>query len=69
MGGLSLRQALLHAYIGSWGQCKSLSGGILGHSSPPVLTICVSALAETAGRPEWLSLQDVDVPLTQRALS
>ena len=74
MGGLGLRQALHHspaAYIGSWVQCKSLSGGILGHSPPPpsVFPVCVSDLAETAGRPEWLSLQDVDVPLTQRALS
>ena len=74
MGGLGLRQALHHspaAYIGSWVQCKSLSGGILGHSPPPpsVFPVCVSDLAETARRPEWLSLQDVDVPLTQRALS
>ena len=74
MGGLGLRQALHHspaAYIGSWVQCKSLSGGILGHSPPPpsVFPVCVSDLAETAGRFEWLSLQDVDVPLTQRALS
>ena len=74
MGGLGLRQALHHspaAYIGSWVQCKSLSSGILGHSPPPpsVFPVCVSDLAETAGRPEWLSLQDVDVPLTQRALS
>ena len=55
MGGLGLRQALHHspaAYIGSWVQCKSLSGGILGHSPPPpsVFPVYVSDLAETAGR-------------------
>ena len=36
---------------------------------PLVIPGCVSALAESAGRPEWLSVQDIDVPLTQRALS
>ena len=74
LGGLGLRQALLHApaaYIGSWQQCYSLMSAILEHSPAPPLVIpgCVSALAESAGRPEWSSLQDIDVPLTQRALS
>ena len=74
MGGLSLRQASLHAsaaYIGSWMKCRSLSGDILGHSPPlpSVFLACVSALADAAGRSKWLSLRDVDVPLTQHALS
>ena len=31
--------------------------------------VCLSALAGTAGRPEWVSLQEIDVPLRQRSLS
>ena len=30
---------------------------------------CVPALAEAAGRPEWVSLQDIDMPLHQCSLS
>ena len=74
LGGLGLRQALLHApaaYIGSLEQCKPLISAMLGH--PPALPCyipeCVSAVAESAGRPDWLSLGDVDVPITQHALS
>ena len=74
MGGLGLRRALFYAptaYIGSWQKCKPLISDILRHSPAPpsVFPGCVAALAASAGRPEWLSLQDIDVPLTQRALS
>ena len=74
LGGLGLRRALFHApaaFIGSLRQANSLMCSILGHSpsAPPLLPNCISALSVAAGRPEWLSLLDIDVPLTQRALS
>ena len=61
----------LAAYIGSLQQSHSLISSILEHppASSSLLPGCISALSEAAGRPEWLSLQDVDVPLHQRALS
>ena len=74
MGGLNLRRALLHApaaFVGSLCNSHSLITQILGHP-PPVsvdLPSCLSALAGTAGRPEWVSLQEIDVPLRQRSLS
>ena len=74
MGGLGLRWALFHApaaYVGSLKQSHSLISSILGH--PPAtfsfLPGCISALSKAAKRPEWLFLQDVDVPIHQRALS
>ena len=74
LGGLGLRRALFHApaaFIGSLRQANFLMCSILGHSpsAPPLLPNCISALSVAAGRPEWLSLLDIDVPLTQRALS
>ena len=74
LGGLSLRRAMLHApaaYVGSLHQSNALTADILGH--PPAtfahLSQCLAALAIATARPEWSSLQDVDVPLRQHALS
>ena len=74
LGGLNLRQALLHApaaYIGSLQQSQSLISGILGHPpvTPVLLHHCISALAVAACKLEWSSLQDIDIPLRQRVLS
>ena len=78
-GGLNLRRAMLHApaaYVGSLHQSNALIADILGH--PPAtfahLSQCLAALAIATlaiatARPEWSSLQDVDVPLRQHALS
>ena len=72
MGGLNLRRALLHApaaFVGSL--CNSLITQILGRP-PPIsvdLPSSLSALAGTTGRPDWVSLQEIDVPLRQRSLS
>ena len=73
-GGLNIRRASLHspaAYISSLEQCKGLVARIMGGVPEPSrhLTSSVSALAEAAKRPEWGSIEDIDVPLRQRALS
>ena len=74
LGGLNLRRATFHApaaFIGSFCQSNSLICGILGH--PPVSSVhfpyCIATLAKVAGKPEWITLQDIDLPLRQRALS
>ena len=74
LGGLNLRRAMLHApaaYVGSLHQSNALIADILGH--PPAtfahLSQCLAALVIATVWPEWSSLQDVDVPLRQHALS
>ena len=74
LGGLNLRRAMLHApaaYVGSLHQSNALIADILGH--PPATSAhqpqCLVALANAAARPEWSSLQDIDVPLRQHVLS
>ena len=74
LGGLAIRRASLHApaaFIGSLCQESSLVAGILGY--PPGASIhlpsAISALANAAGKPEWASIGDIDVPLRQRPLS
>ena len=73
LGGLGIRRASLHApaaFIGSLCQASSLVAGILGY--PPGDSIhlpsAISALANAAGKPEWASIGDIDVPLRQRTL-
>ena len=74
LGGLNLRWATLHApaaYVASLHQCSDLVTEIL--SRPPVLPVllprCVEALAVAAARPDWMSAQDIDIPLRQHSLS
>ena len=74
LGGLGVRQASLYAsaaYIGSLDQSKQLVSNILGHHPPtPVsLSPTLEDLALASGREDWTSLEEVDVPLRQRALS
>ena len=73
-GGLNIRRASLHApaaYIGSLHQTTPLVSEILGHfpKAPINLSSAISALALAAGRPEWCSSLEIDVPLHQRHLS
>ena len=74
LGGLDTRQASLHtpaAFLASLDQFKELVSGILGHNPPashhlmPTLQVLVSG----SGRDYWCSIDSVDVPLKQRALS
>ena len=75
MGGLNLRSAHLHApaaFISSLNQCNSLISQILdlpAAHSPHMSSSIVPALALAAEMPEWLSIEDIDVPLVQKNLS
>ena len=74
MGGLGLRRPSFHApaaYTGSLQLCLPLMSRILGHSPSdhPFLSICLLSLSAAADRPEWMSIQSIDVPLHQRSLS
>ena len=64
------RHAALHApaaYIESFFQAQPLISSILAHSAkhPPLLATALDSLR----RPDWVLLQDIDVPLTQLCLS
>ena len=68
LGSLNIRQATLHApafFIGSVHQSESLICDILSAPAPTLdhlpQTIC--ALSEAAGRPDWSSIENIDVPL------
>ena len=73
-GGVGIRHAVLHApaaYIGSFFQSQPLISSILGRSAkhPPLLATALDSLRQAAARPDWVLLQDIDVPLTQFCLS
>ena len=75
LGGLNLRSASLHApaaFISSFTQFGSLITRIIGQSnvSPsPHLARAVSDLAHAAERPDWSSMEEINVPLHQHSLS
>ena len=74
LGGLNLRQASVHAsaaYIVSLHQSLHLVAKILGRTAPPPIHFPYSlqSLARDACRPDWESIQDIDVPLSQHSLS
>ena len=74
LGGLNLRQASLHApvaYIASFLQCRPLISSIVGHTAmPPVhLLGAIRSLALASARPDWSSMQGIDVPRSQHSLS
>ena len=73
-GGFNIRRAALHApaaYLGSLEQSHPLVRRILGYSPGPHshLQDSIVALAAVADHPDWLSLEDIDIPLHQRSLS
>ena len=59
------------AYIGSLVQTRTLVTRILEHTSAPSphLDSAVSGLADTAKRPDWSSLEEIDVSCRQHPLS
>ena len=77
--GISTKQsrrtsAVLHApaaFIASNSNSQPLIRRILGLSPPPSphLNAAVTALAEAATRPDWTSLDVIDVPLRHKSLS
>ena len=74
LGGLNLRSASRHApaaYIGSLHQCQALVTKIRGKFVPPptLLAISLQSLSRAAGQPDWISIQEIDVPLQQHSLS
>ena len=74
LGGFNIRKASLHApaaYISSFHQVQPLILGILDRSpmAPPHLPSAICALAQAAARPEWGSIQDIDVRVIQHCLS
>ena len=64
---------MLHApaaYLSSYLQSQSLVSDILDHVPPSFdLRSVVTSLAEAAGKPEWLSVEDIDLPICQHPLS
>ena len=74
LGGLNIRRASQHApaaYINSLVQSEEMASKILGHAleAPRAMGNSISMLAEAAARPDWVSLEEIDVPLRQRPLS
>ncbi|ETW96706.1 MAG: hypothetical protein ETSY2_45945 [Candidatus Entotheonella gemina] len=74
LGGLGIRPASLHAsaaFISSFHQSEALISDILGHpaKAPFHQPGVVSALATAADRPQWLSVDNIDVSLHCRTLS
>ena len=63
LGGLNIRRALV--------QSEEMASKILGHAleAPLAMGNSISMLAEVAERPDWVSLEEIDVPLRQRPLS
>ena len=73
-GGLGLRSAVKHApaaFLDSSLRSRPLVERLVG-STPPVsqhINSSVADIASFADRPDWVCLEDVDVPLLQKALS
>ena len=63
LGGLNIRRASQHA--------PEMASKILGHAleAPLAMGNSISMLAEATARPDWVSLEEIDVPLRQRPLS
>ena len=73
-GGINLRSASLHApaaYLASASCSQELVGKMLGHPSScsPHNGSVVAALSASASRPDWQTLEDINVPLRQHSLS
>ena len=73
-GGFNLRCASHHApaiFVASFHQTLPMVKKILGvkPGTPGCLPSTIASLALAAGRPIWISVEDIDVPLRQRVLS
>ena len=64
-------KASLPPSLGSFHQRKPLISKILGHppKQPSHLPSILSALVKAAARPEWCSINEIDIPLFQHCLS
>ena len=62
---------LLHICMDSSLRSAPLVEGHLGHPPPPSIFLdeTVSAIASSSARPDWQTLNDIDIPLRQGALS
>ena len=74
LGGLNIRHATLYAptnFIVSLHQSESLVSDILGHpvKAPLHLPYAINALAKSVARPDWISIESIDVPLRGHSLS
>ena len=73
LGGLNIRSASLHApaaFVSSLDQSRALISRIRNQPSfSSHLARAVSDLALAAERPDWSSVEEIDVPLRQRPLS
>ena len=73
LGGLDIRSASLHApaaFVSSLDQSRALISRIRNQPSfSSHLARAVSDLALVAERPDWSSVEEIDVPLRQRPLS
>ena len=66
LGGFNLRHALLRIF--HW-LPRSLRSPRCPDSPPPSAHPCLATLDVAAGYPEWVSLQDINVPLRQHSLA
>ena len=74
LGGLNIRSAELHApaaFISSLVQSRQLVERIIGQPTSPSLHLpgAVAALSKAAAMPDWVLVEEIDIPLRQRALS
>ena len=70
-GGVNLRSTSLHAPSAFVSHSQGVVEKMLGHVSilSPHTSSCVAALSTAASRPDWQTLEDIDVPLHQHSLS
>ena len=73
-GGINLRQASLHApaaFVASSYSSSELVGQLLNQPPGPssLLASAIPALSASASRPNWQTLDDIDIPIVQRHLS
>ena len=73
-GGIGLRSASLHApaaFLASSTSSQELIGKMLGRplSCSTHMESAVTALSSSASKPDWLCLEDIDVPISQHFLS
>ena len=73
LGGVGLRSAASHAsaaYVGSVSQSESLITELIGGSTPPVdMSEAVALLSSSAERPDWSSIEEINISLIQKPLS
>ena len=74
LGGLNIQKAILHspaAFVGSFFQSQSIVCEILGcpAAHPYHLPGTLLFLAKAAARPDWISIESLDMPLQSHTIS